>query len=289
MTEITEDTHQSFSVTSDEHGVVDLTPSPLFNTTKAVVETPTQETQEKILGKFANQAELEKAYQELEKKQSNVNNKTNESPTTAEPAEGDGVKLPSDEDEVVDETTTVDEEVVDEVPEPISEVKGSVDAAFVALHEAGEMTPEILNQFESVGISKELVDQFTELVKFKAETEFASQLALVGGQENYSALLDWAKTNLSDTEVKMFDKVIDNGSAAEVSVAITNLNDKMKAKTNYKPASKLVKADGVAKARSVYVDEASYHKDMFDARYATDAKYRAAVDEKLSRSTFNKR
>jgi hypothetical protein len=295
---MTENTHGSFggslresvSITSDENGVVS---EDNTQPSEPQAEAPVEET--KILGKFESQADLEKAYQELESKlgKSNEQGRNEEDTSDSEgefSEESEETKLPSDEVDESSEEDVENTEELDESDESVSDEKvtpkSQVDGAFKALAEAGEMTDEVKEQFEAVGISEELVGQFRELVEFKAEVEYKEQVGIAGGKDQYAAMLVWAKENLTDSEVSTFDATIDTGVSDDIKSAIKNLKARMD--TTGKKKSNLVKADKVAKGRSVYENEAAFHKDQADERWSTDPNYRELVMAKLSRSKFNK-
>lgn len=253
------------------------------------------EPTEKILGKFNSTEDLEKGYKELEKKLGEQNGhardeKVEETETGAinEPGEEGEITLPSDEEEPAEESSELPEEdsqdgSEDQVVEP-TEVKAKVDQAFFALNEAGEMTEEVQELFTEVGISKELVQHYKELAEFKAQHQHQEFVSLVGSEEDYGKMLDWAAEKLSPEEADTFDDIIENGTEKEIRFAITNLKERMK-------ASKPVRKDPRVVASSVsqktgYTSHDAYMKDMKDPRYKEDSAFRQAVAEKLSRSNL---
>lgn len=294
-----ENTHKGFggdfkgniSITADENGVVT---GDMSQTPEAIVRAAEGYTkpvpQEKILGKFETQADLEKAYKELESKLGS-NNDTDNTLEDGDRTDGETEEagLPSDEldtDEVdeTEEDAESDSPDLDEVDAPLS-AKESVDEAFYSLAQAGEMTEDVQKQFDKVGISKELVDQFSELLHFKAEAELKEQQGIAGGAEGYKSLITWASTNLSDAEITAFDKTMDEGSNFDITNAITNLKARMDVKVTPKKRN-LIKAE-VARGASVYSSVEQFHRDQQDPRWDTNPDYQRLVIAKMQRSKLN--
>lgn len=234
------------------------------------------EADEKILGKFNSQEDLEKGYQELEKK-------LHEPPKDKVQADdAETPRLPSDE---VSESSDEEEPTVEESEEidtSSNEEGEGLAEAFKTLQETGEVNEEVYEKFEKAGVPKELVDHVQELEDYKQANEMKSVTAEV---EDYSALQKWAGDNLSESEIDIFDGIIENGTLDEMKFAVNNLNARMKGSTAPKQ-SRLIKADAIAQAEGGYQSTAEVQRDMKDPRYKTDSAYRQAVTRKLSKSNL---
>jgi len=229
---------------------------------------------EKILGKFNSQEDLANAYKELEKKL----HEPSENKVQADDAETP--RLPSDE---VSESSDEEESAVDEGEESdtsSNEEGEGIASAFEALQEAGEVTEDVFEKFAEAGIPKELVEHVQELSQYKQANEMKSVTADV---EDYSALQKWAGDNLSESEIDIFDGIIENGTLDEMKFAVNNLNARMVGNTAPRQ-SRLIKADAIAQAEGGYESQAQMIADMADPRYDQDPAYRAAVARKASKS-----
>jgi len=231
---------------------------------------------EKILGKFNSQSDLEAAYKELEKKlHEPSDNQVQADDDTPPELPSDEVSEPSDEEE-----SAVDEK---EQSDPSSnEAREGVASAFEAMQKAGEVTEEVYEKFEKAGVPKELVDHVQELENYKQANEMKSVTADV---EDYPALQKWAGDNLSESEISIFDNIVENGTLDEMRFAVNNLNGRMQGNTAPRQ-SRLVKADAIAQAEGGYESQAQMIADMGDPRYKKDPAYRAAVARKASKSNI---
>ena len=234
------------------------------------------EPEEKILGKFNSQEDLEKGYQELEKK-------LHEPPKDKVQADdAETPRLPSDE---VSESSDEEEPTVDEGEEidPSSnDFREGIASAFEALQEDGELTEQVYEKFEGAGIPREAVDHIQELEDYKQANELKEVTSEV---DDYPALQKWAGDNLSESEIDIFDGIIENGTLDEMKFAVNNLNARMKGNTAPKQ-SRLIKADAIAQAEGGYQSTAEVQRDMKDPRYKSDTAYREAVARKLSKSNL---
>ena len=229
---------------------------------------------EKILGKFNSQEDLANAYKELEKKL----HEPSENKVQADDAETP--RLPSDEvsESSDEEESAVNEE--EEVDTSSNEEGEGIAEAYKALQETGEITEEVYEKFEKAGVPKELVDHVQELADYKQANEMKSVTAEV---EDYPALQKWAGDNLSESEIDIFDNIIENGTLDEMKFAVNNLNGRMQGNTAPRQ-SRLIKADAIAQAEGGYESQAQMLHDMADPRYKSDSAFREAVARKASKS-----
>ena len=230
----------------------------------------------KILGKFNNQSDLENAYKELEKKLHEPSDNQVQADDDTPP------ELPSDE---VSEASDEEESASDEadVSDPQSnDFREGVASAFEALQEDGELTEQVYEKFEGAGIPREAVDHIQELENYKQSNELKEVTSEVA---DYPALQKWAGDNLSESEISIFDNIVENGTLDEMRFAVNNLNGRMQGNTAPRQ-SRLIKADAIAQAEGGYESQAQMIADMGDPRYQKDSAYRAAVARKASKSNI---
>lgn len=244
---------------------------------------------EKILGKFKTQEDLESAYKELEKKFHDKETNTNEE-TKGEVPEPE-VKGDNNVDEGNEETSKAAEETsAEDVAKEFeslepSEMKTRVEGAIKSLKESDELTEDVLEAFESLGIPKELVSEHKELLNFKAQQEVDSLMNLAGGKDGYEHMTKWAQTSLSPEEVRVFDNIVENGTNEEVSFAISNLKARYDGATQA-PKSNLIKADAIAQAEGGYRSQAEMNADIASSEYENNPTFRRKVMDKAKRSKF---
>ncbi len=214
------------------------------------------EEQSLLAGKYKDAAELEKAYIEL---QSKLGDKSNESPQ-------EEVEQEVESSEDVDTTIldTLWEEAQSEYTEETLQKLEKMDPKDLA-----QMHLEYRNQ------NQNQQSQITE-------QQAAALKDVVGGESEYSNMIDWARNSLSDQDIALFDGVMDKGDAASAFFAIQAL------KGRYLEANGSEGEMLTGKAPSTRGDQfksqAQLIEAMNDPRYENDPAYRKEIADKLERS-----
>ena len=232
-----------------------------------------QEAQDsRLAGKYENAQELEKAYIELEKKL--------------------GEKSKPDTPEV--ESEPAEPEAKTETDETESEVNPTA-----------ELLQSLYEQATSKdGYSKETLEQLQQskpedianlYLEYRNNNEAPSQdfseqdvkelKGVVGGDENYSNMLSWAKQNLTEQEVGMFDTVMERGDSLSAFFAVRSLAYRYNDAIGYD--GKMVTGKAPKQNNDVFRSQAEVVEAMGDKRYDNDPAYRRDIMEKLSRSDVN--
>ena len=216
------------------------------------------ESNELIGGKFRSQEELLKAYQELEKKQSQ------------EPEE---------------EPAEEQEEAVEETPEEVNTTEVSLTKAAeeYANGELSEDTIEELSKLDSKDLIKAYVEfygknQQQQVQQVEAKTIYDS----VGGEDAYQSMVTWAASNLSADEISAYNEVTNSGNTAAIKFAVEALNGRYKAAEGYE--APLVTGSKSAPKVQGYRSHAELTRDIADPRYQQDPAFRADVEAKLAKS-----
>lgn len=106
---------------------------------------------------------------------------------------------------------------------------------------------------------------------------------MVGGEEEYNAMISWASDNLSEQEVGMFDHVMDLGDPYAIFFAVRALGNSYNNATGVE--GELLTGNAPAyEAKDVFRSQAEVVEAMSDPRYDRDPAYRNDVYEKLDRS-----
>ena len=105
---------------------------------------------------------------------------------------------------------------------------------------------------------------------------------VVGGSEQYDQIIDWAKDNLSQQEISMYDHVMESNDPIAMFFAIRALGN------SYVNAvgtdGELLTGTASNNPRDVFRSQAEVVQAMSDPRYDSDPAYRQDVYEKLERS-----
>lgn len=135
------------------------------------------------------------------------------------------------------------------------------------------------------GIPKGTVDAFVAGQIAIGEQLVGRMHQHVGGSETFNSMMAWAGAgNLSASEVRAFNNIIDNGDEATVKMALSGLQARYAAGGNDAP--KLLGGGRTASAGDVYESIAQMMSDMRDPRYANDTAFRAKVESKVGRSSI---
>lgn len=148
--------------------------------------------------------------------------------------------------------------------------------------DAGDLSPESYAELEKAGISGEMVRDYID--GQLAITQLRETLAFTeaGSEQDFRSMQEWAKTNLTDAEIKAFDEAVTGKQDAMVS-AVRDLKAKY-VEANGSEGT-LLNGDKTA-TTSGYESISQMKADMADKRYKTDPAFRNEVQLKLSRSNI---
>ncbi len=217
---------------------------------------------EMLAGKFQSPEELEKAYIELQK------------------------KLGSNETEEDSEVEETEEEV--EVPA----AQSLITDASAEWAEKGELSPETFEKFNEMS-SRDLVDAYMAMNAERPQSAAPPDLTesevnqiknYVGGETEYTQLMEWSANNLDEATIKGFDDVVTNGNPQAIKLALKGLMAEYESENGYEGRMLTGKA---AKAEVGFRSQAEVVAAMSDPRYDKDEAYRADVFAKLERSNLN--
>jgi hypothetical protein len=227
--------------------------------------------------KFKSAQDMAAAYSELEKKLGKGEHKSDTS------------------DDVVDDDDVSDE---DPVTKEVAETGIPEDSARSVVENAGlnfdEMSDRFWNNDQQIsaedyealakaGIPKHLVDQFAEGQKAVIQMERQEAFTLVGGEQNYSEMIQWASKNLTETEIAAYDRAVNSNDKGSRDMAIKGLAARYSGKVGFEP-SREIAGTGSRGSADVYESIAQLQEDMSNPKYKTDSAFRRRVEQKLGRS-----
>ena len=224
-----------------------------------------------IGGKFKSQDDLLKAYEELQKKLG-----------SEAPAEE-----PSEEVEPAEER--VEEEPVEEQPEAteVTETVNYMHQLSKEVGDGGELSEEAIDKLSSLD-TKDLIKAYMQYNSQAQQAQIAgSELQAirdsVGGDAQYTEMVQWAANNLSESEISDFNAVTNTNNPAAIRFAVSSLNARWKEGSGYE--AELVTGRKAAESTNRFRSHAELSRAIADPRYASDPAYRQDVEAKLSRST----
>ena len=252
-------------------------------------EQMAEEQSELLAGKYKNAEELEKAYLELQRKQGEQPEVTNEETTdTEQPEYGD----PYQQDGTVN-YDTVEQIYGEQITAQLEDA--GVDPWKIAQHfeaNEGNITQEMNDSLVNAGIPQDTIDVYLEGSRAQrgfgtqgelTEADVSEIHNLAGGKAAYDNLTQWAGNNLPADDVKAFDDVVATGNKSALRFAVKALNAQMEDTIGRTPDLITGKTPSQG---SKYRSMAEVVRDMGDTRYDTDPAYRADIQQKLERSNL---
>ena len=222
----------------------------------------------RLAGKYENAQELEKAYIELEKKLGSQGKTDAPSEDSQEPPETEAKE--EKKEEKADESTTI----LDDLWSQAQDNKYS------------DETIEQLNKMSSSDIAKmHLQYRAANQPKDLTEENVKELKGIVGGEENYANMMDWATKSLNKQEVDMFDAVMEKGDPLAAFFAVRSLAYRYNDAVGYD--GKMVTGKAPKQNSDVFRSQAEVERAMGDPRYEQDPAYRQDIMEKLQRSDVN--
>ena len=218
-------------------------------------------------GKYKNAQELEQGYIELQKKLGTEQEESEEPVAEAEETEeAEAEESEEGEGTLLDELWEYyanDEEYHEEA---VAELE-ALDPVDVA-----KMHLEYRKQVEEQGVGAK---DFTE-------SEMSELKGVVGGDENYQNMLEWAGSNLNQQEIDMFDAVMQRGDALGAFFAIRSLAYRYNDASGYE--GKMLTGNAPKTSGSQFRSQQEVVQAMSDSRYESDPAYRKDIMDKLERS-----
>ena len=220
-----------------------------------------QQQETMLAGKYKNAEELEAAYIELQKK-------------LGAPKESEETEETTETEEELEETSA-DSSLFDRLYE---ESKG----------EFSEETLKAIAEAKPQDLAKMYLDYRYNNSQEKqtiSETDANSLKDSVGGEKNYSQMLQWATDNLSEQEISMYDSVMDSGNAGAAYFAMQALSYRYKDSVGVE--GNLLQGKAAANSSRGFKSQAEVVTAMQDPRYDRDPAYRQEVMAKLESSNVN--
>ena len=233
-----------------------------------VGEALEDQQQQLLAGKFKDAEDLESAYIELQKKLGDPSRDEPEAEAdTTEPEEKEEEKEEKVDTAFLDklwEEATNNEKVSDETMKEL-EGMSPTDLASMYLDYRSEN-----NKPADADLTEE------QSVQLKA---------VVGGDKEYDSMIEWAKSNLNDQEINMFDQVMGKADPYSCFFAVRSLANRYLDATGQE--GELLTGKPASNKQDTYRSQAEVVRAMTDPRYEKDPAYRQDIYDKLERSNLN--
>ena len=226
----------------------------------AVGEQLEQQEEALLAGKFKDAEDLEKAYIELQTK-------------LGKPQEEQQEEPPQQEEEVQQETDGFLNTLWEEAQ----------------TQEYSKETIERLKNMNPGELARMYLDERSASAQNQApmidEQGAADLRATVGGDAEYTSMINWARDNLSESETDMFNSVMNTGNPNSMFFAIQALNARYSNETGFE--GQMITGRGAPQKVDAFQSQAEVVRAMSDDRYDNDPAYRAQIAQKLERSNLD--
>ena len=226
-----------------------------------VGEKLAEQQNEMLAGKFKTAEDLEQGYIELQKK---LGEPKEEKAEPEQPEAKEEEKPTEVDSDFLD--TLWDESQKEFTQDTINKLQG--------------MKPEDVAQMYLEYRANEKPAESTSL----SEQDVTQLKGVVGGEEQYGQMMGWAKENLSEQEVNMYDAVMDKGDPLSAFFAVQALTYRFNDAQGYD--GQMLQGKAAKSEGDTFKSQAQVVKAMSDPQYEKDPAYRQAIYEKLERSNL---
>lgn len=220
--------------------------------------------------KFATVEDMAKSYKELEAKQGVA------APAPA-PAAAAPVAAPAAPADALAISAAADAAVA----------KAGLDMAALSAeyNTSGALSADSLAKLAATGINQQMVDNHIAGLKAMQQVFLADVKSVTpGGAEKYSEMIEWAKVNLTPTEIAAYDKATATSDPAAAKLAVAGLGARFSAAVGNEPNLQGGRASDAG--ADVFESIEQMRQAMRDPRYKADPAYRSKVVAKLGRSNI---
>jgi len=274
---------ESITITEEQTPALSPENEQMLQSLQPEGEQAEASSEQLLAGKYKSVEDLEKAYQEAQRKLSQRGQ--------AEATEEEAVEA-DDSEEEKPQAGDAKEIYGDFIGSRLEEHEIDFSEMNTRWQQTGQLSPEDYSQLQEAGFSQDMVDAYLSGLQYKAAQDTAltvKEIAAIkqeyGGDKGYSEMLQWAADNLSEEEVKGFNEIVTgNSTMSAVRMAVSGLYAKYTSKTGVEP--KLIGGRATKASTDRFESTAQLVEAMKDPRYQADPAYRRKIEDKLSRSSI---
>ena len=148
-------------------------------------------------------------------------------------------------------------------------------------NETGQLSEDAYKALHEAGIEPQMVDTWIAGQEAIADQQIDSIYNMVGGEEAYNGMLEWAGNNLQPWEMDAFNNQIENLDANSM-FAVQGLMARMQNEEGSPP--RLFQGEPSQYSAPKYDSLAQLTSAMSDPRYTSDPAFRREVTERLKHS-----
>ena len=147
---------------------------------------------------------------------------------------------------------------------------------------SGELSADSFTELEKMGYPKEMVETYIQGLQATQSADANTVMEVAGGQEGYKELTDWARDNMAEAELNVYNQMVESNTD-NAKVAVEWLMSRREASGAVEP--NLLSGKAGSPQRDEFRSTAEVVQAMKDPRYNDDPAFRKDVEEKLARSS----
>jgi type II secretory pathway component GspD/PulD (secretin) len=227
-------------------------------------QTPEEARPDWLPEKFQSPEAMAEAYRELEQKLSR------------------GEETEDQDEEAQEEQEWDTEASPDQVEDYLDQAGLNYDAFVQEFMANGGLSDDVYEALQQAGIPQDIVDQYIEGQQAIADDIKGQAYSTVGGEREYSRMIDWATNNLSQGQIDAFNASLETGDVDQAMFAIQGLAAQYRSDVGTNP--NLMSGGTTGTSAGSYQSVAEVTRDMADPRYDSDPAFRQMVALKLQNS-----
>jgi hypothetical protein len=227
-------------------------------------QTPEEARPDWLPEKFQSPEAMAEAYRELEQKLSR------------------GEETEDQDEEAQEEQEWDTEASPDQVEDYLDQAGLNYDAFVQEFMANGGFSDDAYEALQQAGIPQDIVDQYIEGQQAIADDIKGQAYSTVGGEREYSRMIDWATNNLSQGQIDAFNASLETGDVDQAMFAIQGLAAQYRSDVGTNP--NLMSGGTTGTSAGSYQSVAEVTRDMADPRYDSDPAFRQMVALKLQNS-----
>lgn len=149
--------------------------------------------------------------------------------------------------------------------------------------ESDQLSDQSYQELEASGITRDIVDSYITGQKALADKQTEEIYSVCGGQDHFMSMANWAKANLSSSEIEAYDNSVKSGDIGQAVRAVRGIYQQY-IQANGMEGSSL---QGSAKGGDLkpFNSIAELKLAMKNPQYAQDPAYRSDIEKRLKVST----
>lgn len=180
-------------------------------------------------------------------------------------------------------------ETREEAQEALTHAKLNIEDFENEFAQTGGLSEQSYAILEKAGFKRDMVDRYIQASTIISENMISSIQGIVGGQEQYKVVTDWAMENLPASEIEAFNKIVTQSNNINlIRLAVENLNFKYKQTNGSKPQRSFHGQTSSSSGQPTrgFRSSAEMVEAMRDRRYGKDPAYTREVEERVYISKF---